>query len=70
MPRQQQQEKRPLRVDTIIRMTDKAILVTIRGQERWIPKSQVWEPDELDPTDEPTEIYVTPWFIKKEGLDQ
>jgi hypothetical protein len=69
MPRQQQQEKRPILVDAIKRITDMAILVMINGKDHWIPKSQVWEPDELDLTDEPTEIHVTPWFIKKEGLD-
>lgn len=69
MPRQQQEERRPLQVDRIKIVTKAAILVVIDGREVWIPKSQVHEGNEIDPTDEPTEIHVAPWFIKKEGLE-
>lgn len=67
MPRQQP-EKRPLLVQKITRFTNMAVLVVINNREVWIPKSQIHEFDELNLTEDPTEIYVAPWFIKKQGL--
>lgn len=61
-------EMQPLSVSAVKHITEKAILVVHDGEPKWIPKSQVHEPDEIEKTDEQTEIHVSAWFIKKEGL--
>ncbi len=44
----------------IIRTTEKAALLKIDGEEKWIPKSQI-----MDASD--STLAVTTWFAEKEG---
>lgn len=54
--------------------TPKAFLVTVfdedleRERSLWIPKSVIFEPEEVEITAKPGELNVAAWFCKKEGL--
>lgn len=54
----------------VIKVTEKAVLVLYEGEERWIPKSIITDPDpdDLEEGDEREEIEVPMWFAKKEGI--
>ena len=52
-----------------IRETEKAILVLIEGDERWIPKSQITDDSEVyDKEHGDGTLVITKWFADKEGL--
>lgn len=57
---------------TIAEVTDKAILVDIKGTrgEHWIPRSVIEDGDEINENDigEDLEFMVESWFVDKEGL--
>ena len=57
-----------VKIDKIITETEKAFLVEIEGEQRWIPMSQIADPEEYRAGDADLEIAVTEWFAKKEGL--
>lgn len=53
---------------TILRKTDKALLVHHDEVSRWFPLSQLKEPDELFVDDEGVSVFVTEWFAKQTGI--
>ena len=56
------------KVDRIIRVSEKAVLVRfIDLREIWIPRSVCENGADLDEGD--TDLVVADWFINKEGLD-
>jgi hypothetical protein len=57
-----------LEVEKIVRETDAAFLLLIDGEEYWIPKSQVADPDEYQAGDEGCTISVTEWIAREKGL--
>lgn len=57
-----------LDIDTVVKTTDRAVLVEVGGEEYWIPRSVIEDGDELDEGDN-GEIEVADWFLRKEGLD-
>ena len=50
----------------VIRLTEKAVLYDIDGDETWIPKSVLENPDAINEGD--TELYIARWFCDKEGI--
>lgn len=68
MPGAQQPEKIPILTTGVRLIREKAILFIINGEPRWIPKSQLHEPKSIQITTEQKLIWVSPWFVKKEGL--
>lgn len=50
----------------ITRATGKAVLVTIDGDEHWIPRSVCLDGDALDVGD--ADLIVADWWLEKEGL--
>jgi hypothetical protein len=62
------QQHTPVWVDYINGATKAAVLVGFEGREIWIPRSQIFEGDELGRTPKGCEINVAHWFAKKEGL--
>jgi hypothetical protein len=55
-------------VERVVAETDKAFLLKVDGSEKWVPKSVIEDPGELDIGDEAIEAEVAEWFVKKEGL--
>lgn len=51
-----------------IKETEKAILVNIDGEEKWIPKSQVVEQSDVQGEGDSGTLAITRWFAEKEGL--
>lgn len=61
----------PLRLDVekIVRETDAAFLLRLEeGDEVWVPKSQISDPDDYQQGDEDCTVSVSEWFANKEGL--
>jgi hypothetical protein len=53
----------------VIAETDAALLVVYEGEEIWLPKSQVADPDDYEPGDESVTISVTEWVADQKGID-
>lgn len=51
----------------ILRHSEKAIQIEFDGEQMWIPKSQIDEPEELPPAGN-AEISITAWIAKQKGL--
>jgi hypothetical protein len=49
------------RVNEFIRLGDQAVLVDIKGQEVWMPFSQLRKFDD--------DLYVTNWIMEQKGID-
>jgi hypothetical protein len=58
-----------LDVDEIKRETDKAFLLVIDGDEHWIPKSQISEPDDYEVGDKNLTVSVTEWIAEQKELN-
>lgn len=50
------------------RATDKAILVVIDGDEKWVPKSCLHDDSEVYDEGDEGELAVKSWWAEKEGL--
>ena len=58
-----------LDVDEVIKETDKAFLVALKdGEELWLPKSQLADPDDYAVGDTDCTISVTQWLAKEKDL--
>lgn len=55
-------------VDRIVRETDAAFLFEIDGEEVWVPKSQVSDPDDYEAGDENVSVSVTAFIAREKGL--
>lgn len=60
----------PVRLDNCVAKheTEKALLVDIDGEEKWIPKSQIHDDSEVYENGHEGTLVITGWFAKKEGL--
>ena len=61
-----------IQVDELIRMTDKAMLVRLddeKGEEIWLPLSQIADPDDYHEGDCDFELAITEWLAREKGLD-
>ena len=56
-------------VDEIRRETAKAFLLVVDGDEYWIPKSQMRDPDQHLEGDTDCEVEMTEWIAREKGLD-
>lgn len=54
---------------TIKRMTGSAFLIEYDGEEFWIPKSQIDDPDRLDTYDTGVTVSITEWIAKQKGIE-
>lgn len=57
-----------LDVDEIKRETNKAFLLVIDGEEHWIPKSQIADPDEYEVGDKNLTVSVSEWIAEQKEL--
>lgn len=57
-------------VDVILGITDKAFLVSIDGEEIWLPASQIFDPEEYEKGDENITLSITQWIAREKGLDE
>ena len=55
-------------VDECQRETDKAILVNVDGQDRWVPKSVIHANSEVYEKGTSGTLVIAEWFAKKEGV--
>ena len=51
----------------VLRQTTKAVQVRIHGEDLWIPRSQLFDDEEL-PGEGHAEIKMTAWIAKEKGL--
>lgn len=56
-------------VEKVERETDAAFLLLIDGQQHWVPKSQISDPDVLDAGDEDVTVSLTEWIADQKGID-
>lgn len=56
-------------VDEIKRETDSAFLVVVDGEEIWLPKSQISDPDSYNEGDTNCTVSVTKWIAREKGLE-
>lgn len=62
------EEKEYVRVDVVvIRESEKAHLIENKGEEVWIPKSQIKDPGSYSPGDH-CEMEIVDWIVKKNNL--
>lgn len=59
---------RTVAVERVVAETDAAVLLTVDGDDRWVPKSLIENPAALDVGDVDIEVEVAEWFAEKEGL--
>jgi len=53
----------------IIKETEDAFLINYEGEENWIPKSQIFEPNVYQEGDESVSIEITCWIAEQKGID-
>ena len=56
---------RPVQVDEVKKVTEKALLVVIGGEDHWMPKSQC---DNILEEGESGELLITEWIGGQKGL--
>lgn len=52
----------------VLRSTEKALLVELEGEEKWIPKSCIHDDSEVYDDGHEGELVLKKWFAEKEGL--
>lgn len=50
-------------------VTDKAVLVTHDGEDRWFPKSVLEEPDKYERGDTGVTLAIKEWFAEQEEIE-
>ncbi len=55
-------------VEKITGETEKAFAMTIAGEQHWIPKSQMADPDDYEVGDEEVTVSLTEWIAEEKGL--
>ena len=58
-----------LDVDEVLRETDKAFLISLGGEEFWVPKSQIADAGGYEEGDVDCVMSVTKWFADKQGIE-
>jgi len=56
-------------VEKIIGESDSAFLCRIDGEEMWIPKSQITDPEIYERGDEDVTVSMTQWIADKKGIE-
>lgn len=56
-------------VEKITAETDKAFAMTIDGEQHWIPKSQMADPDDYEVGDEEVTVSISEFIAEQKGLD-
>ena len=54
--------------ERIEKITDKAMLAVIDGEEVWLPLSQIADSDDYEEGDEDLTLSVTEWIAEQKGL--
>ena len=49
--------------------TAAALRVLVRGESKWVPKSQITDDSEVYETGHEGKLVITGWFANKEGLE-
>lgn len=57
-----------LDVERIKKETEKAFLVTIDGEDYWLPKSQISDADDYCDGDQDVTLSITEWLAEEKGL--
>lgn len=57
-----------LDVDEVKKITAKAMLVEIDGDELWLPLSQISEPESFEEGDTEITVSVSEWIAAQKGL--
>jgi hypothetical protein len=55
--------------DPVLYNTDRAILVLIDGEKRWIPMSIIGEDSDVWVKGDTGTLYLPKWFCEKEGIE-
>lgn len=58
-----------VRVDEVIRLTERAMLVHIDGEEVWLPLSGVADADDYMPGDQNVTLSIRDWLAREKGLE-
>jgi len=53
----------------ILRETDKAFYVLLRGKRHWLPKSQINNPDDYCVDDMDVEMEITVWLAEQKRIE-
>lgn len=56
-------------VRVVLHETDKAWQFGIGDEVRWVPKSVVTAPDDMEVGDEDVDVEIEDWFRVKEGIE-
>lgn len=54
--------------EPVKRETDKAILVEIKGEELWIPKSQIHDDSEVYASGHTGKLVISEWIAREKSL--
>jgi hypothetical protein len=58
-----------LDVEEVLRVTDKALLLRVDGEDVWIPLSQIDDAGQYEQGDHDVTVSVTEWIAKQKGLE-
>lgn len=58
-----------IEIDAILRETEKAFLVSIDGEEHWLPKSQIANADDYCDGDKDCIMSVTEFIAREKGFE-
>lgn len=58
-----------LDVEEVVRVTDKAMLVTIDAEDYWLPLSHVSEAGQYEAGDRNVTVSIAEWLAEKHGLE-
>lgn len=56
-------------IDEILRETDRAFLVSIDGDEVWLPRSQIADADDYEVGDQDVTLGITEFIAREKGLE-
>jgi hypothetical protein len=56
-------------VEVITKETEKAFLCRIDGEDVWLPKSQIADPDDYEEGDEQFELGITEFIANEKGIE-
>ena len=57
-----------IEAEEIKRVTDKALLAVIDGDEYWLPLSQIADSDDYEGGETDVTLSITEWIAKEKGL--
>ncbi len=58
-----------VRVDAVLRVTERAALLDVNGEEVWVPLSQVADAADLSAGPGERTVSVTEWVAREKGLE-